>query len=72
MLIRVMEFISILDNCKSPKLEDGMPGFFMDLNLDQIVNRIQELTEIKVKKYYYYLPEVPDYVQYYLLLIQFY
>lgn len=55
-----MGFISILDNGKSPKLEDGMPGFFIDLNLDQIINRIQELTESKVKKYYYCLPETKE------------
>lgn len=52
-----MEFVSILDKKGyQEETEMGMPSFFMDLNLDQIVERIQSQTIAKVKKYYYRFP----------------
>ena len=59
-----MGFISILDNKKVPQYEWGTPEFLIDLNLDQIINEIQDLSLMPVKKYYYYLPngkECEDY-----------
>ena len=52
-----MGFISILDNKKVPQYEWGTPEFLIDLNLDQIINEIQDLSLMPVKKYYYYLPK---------------
>ncbi|MBQ8821989.1 MAG: hypothetical protein IJZ82_05060 [Lachnospiraceae bacterium] len=52
-----MEFESILDKKLLPDAEDtGMPAFFLDLNLDQIVEKIQSLVQVPVKKYYYSFP----------------
>ncbi len=51
-----MEFNSILDLDKVPEREDGRPAFFLDLNLNQIIERICALWEKDVASYYYYLP----------------
>ncbi len=51
-----MEFTSIL-NCNDTKNRDlPEPSFFIDLNLDQIINKIQELWGKNIKKLFYYLP----------------
>ncbi len=52
----MMEFVSILDYKGNPVMEDGMPEFFVDLNLDQVLNQIQGSIRVPVKKYYYYFP----------------
>lgn len=51
-----MKFISILDNKEKYMTEEGMPPFFTDLNLDQVLGLIQSLTQVPVKKYYYTFP----------------
>lgn len=51
-----MDFISILDLKKVPEREGGRPAFFLDLNLNQIIERICALWERNVSNYYYYLP----------------
>ena len=51
-----MEFTSILD-CNDIKNRDlPEPSFFIDLNLDQIIGKIQELWGKNIKKMFYYLP----------------
>ncbi len=52
-----MEFVSILDNRKTPQTDVIYPVFFEDLNLNQVIEHIQELSAVPVKKYYYCLPE---------------
>lgn len=59
-----MEFTSILDLRKSPYKEVSRPSFFMDLNLNQIIDRIKQLWGEDVTGFYYYLPadkECEDY-----------
>ena len=51
-----MDFVSILDLKKVPEREGGRPAFFLDLNLNQIIERICALWERNVSKFYYYLP----------------
>lgn len=52
-----MEFTSILDKkLYSAEEEMGIPPFFVDLNLDRILNQIQGMTPAKIKKYYYRFP----------------
>lgn len=51
-----MDFVSILDLKKVPEREGGRPAFFLDLNLNQIIERICHLWERNVSNYYYYLP----------------
>ncbi len=52
-----MEFVSVLDKKLHPGEEEaGMPSFFVDLNLDRILERIQGLTTVSVKKYFYCFP----------------
>lgn len=51
-----MEFVSILDLKAVPEREGGRPIFFLDLNLNQIIDRICALWERNVSSYYYYLP----------------
>ncbi len=51
-----MEFNSILDLKKVPESEGGRPAFFLDLNLNQVIDRICALWEKNVSSYYYYLP----------------
>lgn len=55
--VRVMEFISILDNAASPQFDKGRPTFFVDFNLDQVIGQIQSLSLVPVTKYYYCLPD---------------
>lgn len=51
-----MEFVSILDYKEFPHMETGRPEFFVDLNLDQIIRKIQFFSLVPVEKYYYTLP----------------
>lgn len=51
-----MDFVSILDLKNVPEREGGRPAFFLDLNLNQIIERISTLWERNVSNYYYYLP----------------
>jgi len=51
-----MDFVSILDLKRVPEREGGRPAFFLDLNLNQIIERICALWERNVSNYYYYLP----------------
>ena len=51
-----MEFTSILDLHTSPDRDEPRPSFFLDLNLDQIIQRIDILWGRKVAPFYYYLP----------------
>lgn len=53
-----MKFVSVLEYEEKKKKEEwGMPGFLVDLNLDQVIAKIQNLSSVPVKKYYYQLPE---------------
>lgn len=52
-----MPFISILDKEESSYLERRKPEFFLDLNLDQIIEQIQQLWSWDIKKYFSYFPE---------------
>ena len=51
-----MEFTSILDLHTRPDRDEPRQAFFGDLNLDQIIQRIEVLWERKVAPFYYYLP----------------
>lgn len=51
-----MDFVSILDLKKVPEREGGRPAYFLDLNLNQVIERICTLWERNVSNYYYYLP----------------
>ncbi len=56
MLKSYMGFESILDNRVNLHKEDGTPDFLYDLNLDQVIEQIQSVSQLKVKQYYEYLP----------------
>lgn len=51
-----MGFESILDNRVNLHKEDNVPGFLYDLNLDQVIEQIQSVSQLAVKQYYQYLP----------------
>lgn len=51
-----MEFVSILDNRIKPETEERIPAFLVDLNLDQVLEKVQGLSRLPVKKYFYYFP----------------
>lgn len=51
-----MEFTSILDLHTSPHREQPRPAFFRDLNLDQVIQRIEVFWGRKVAPFYNYLP----------------
>ena len=51
-----MEFTSILDLHTSADRDEQRPAFFLDLNLDQIIQRIDDLWGRKVTPFYYSLP----------------
>lgn len=57
MPVGVMGFISILDNGAIPQFDKGRPTFFIDFNLDQVINHIQGMSLVPVEKYYYCMPE---------------
>ncbi len=49
-------FGSILDLRESPYKGSGRPNFFVDLNVDQVIDRISLLWGERVADFYYYLP----------------
>lgn len=51
-----MEFKSILDLRESPYKDEVRPSLFLDLNLNQIVERIEQLWGEKIAALYNYLP----------------
>lgn len=51
-----MEFKSILDLRKSPYKGEVRPSLYQDLNINQIVDRIEALWGEKIGALYYYLP----------------
>lgn len=51
-----MGFISILNNKGRMNEEEIIPGFIYDLNLDQVIERIQAVSQMNVKKLFRYLP----------------
>ena len=55
-IMGIMEFVSILDYKECPHMEVGRPEFFVDLNIDQIIKKIQFFSLVPVEKYYYMLP----------------
>lgn len=56
-----MAFISILGMAKNEEIQKKQPDFFGDLNLDQVVNRIQKnWPDYQVKEYFYSFPEKED------------
>lgn len=59
-----MAFVSILGTEKSEEIQGRkQPDFFVDLNLDQIVNRIQKCSpDYGVKEYFYAFPTKEDLV----------
>ena len=59
-----MEFTSILDLKKSPYKDLTRPVFFLDLNINQIIDRIGFIWGENTSSYYYYFPadkECEDY-----------
>lgn len=59
-----MEYTSILDLKKSPYKGESRSCFFLDLNLNQIIDRVKQLWGEDVSPFYYYLPadkECEDY-----------
>lgn len=55
-----MEFISILDLRKSPYKGEARPSLYVDLNLNQIIERIEKLWGEKIAALYHYLPADAD------------
>lgn len=57
-----MSFVSILGTVKSEEIQGKkQPDFFVDLNLDQVVNRIQKCSpDYGVKEYFYAFPAKED------------
>ncbi|MBQ9119913.1 MAG: hypothetical protein IJY09_07685 [Lachnospiraceae bacterium] len=51
-----MEFVSILERKVPPNMNGGMPDFFVDFNLDQIIAQIQYQSVVPVEKYFSCLP----------------
>lgn len=51
-----MVFESILDMRKSPSKELPRPSFYLDLNINQIVDKIRVVWGEDVSSMYYYLP----------------
>ena len=51
-----MEFNSILDLRKSPYKGEARPSLYLDLNINQIVERIEALWGEKIAALYHYLP----------------
>lgn len=53
-----MEFVSVLGNKKIDVPSNySVPAFFVDLNLDQIIEQIQSLSLVPVRKFFYNIPE---------------
>jgi len=59
-----MAFVSILGTTKNEEIQGiKQPDFFVDLNLDQVVNRIQKCSpDYPVKEYFYAFPTKEDLV----------
>ena len=55
-----MEFTSILDLKESAYKEKGLPAFYQDLNLDQVIERIRLDWGDEVSSFYYYFPADSD------------
>lgn len=55
-----MAFNSILDLRKSPYKGEARPSLYLDLNINQIVDRIEALWGEKIGKLYHYLPADGD------------
>lgn len=59
-----MAFVSVLGTTKTEEIQERkQPDFFTDLNLDQVVNRIQKCSpDYGVKEYFYAFPTKEDLV----------
>jgi len=55
-----MAFNSILDLRKSPYKDEARPSLYLDLNINQIVDRVEALWGEKIGKLYHYLPADGD------------
>lgn len=51
-----MEFKSILDLKQSPYKDEVRPSFYMDFNLNQIIDKISFIWGENISSFYYYLP----------------
>ena len=51
-----MGFVSILSKNQDESAQKSMSAFLYDLNLDQVIERIQALSSAPVKKYFYGMP----------------
>lgn len=59
-----MKYVSIMDRFEPSNKDISVDEYFIDLNLDQIVEKISRLWGENVRKFYGYFPDTKDDVQY--------